>query len=154
MNVHCPNATTSLLRGILPVVDPGAKRLFFHNTDPYLSPSAGLHPQGLRLVTELESVAESSHIRILALHQLVRVRDHANQPSIHSGVSVCFEAQIEVTWVLRIDAESVCRSGRVGIDVGRQPLLYFSQRVSTSPTQFSTNAIMKGLLPRSARDPF
>lgn len=71
------------------------------------------------LITQLETVAESSHVRILIALKLKALRDRANWQRNYLGCPTSLEAQPEVSRMLSVDAESVRRSVGVGIDVSR-----------------------------------
>ncbi len=69
-----------------------------------------LRLQAFRLLAQLEPITERPHVGILRTQELVRMRNHAHNPCVHSRISVRFEAQEEVTRMLGVDAERVRRS--------------------------------------------
>ena len=77
------------------------------------------------MVSELEAVAEGSDIGVLALHELEGMGDNTNRPGINSRVSASLEAEEEVTRVLGVDAEGICRPVGVGVHVGGEPFFCY-----------------------------
>lgn len=70
---------------------------------------------------KLESVAQSHHVRVLILLQFVALRDDLDRPAIQRRLQSGLEAEVEVTGVLRVDAESVHGPRGIGHGVCRQP---------------------------------
>lgn len=57
--------------------------------------------------SQFKAVAECSHIWIRVLHQFECIRNDFHRPGVEFGVLAGFEAEIEVSWVLGIDAERI-----------------------------------------------
>ena len=84
-----------------------------------LAPLTALHI----LEKQLESIAQSPHIRIQRFLELERLRHDLDGPMLNLGVLAGFEAEEEVAGMFGVDAEIVDRSLRVGLGVGCQPSL-------------------------------
>jgi hypothetical protein len=76
-----------------------------------------------RHVAQFEPVTKSFHIRVRTLHQLKSIGDDPDWPSIGLSMLPSFEAEVEVSGVFSIDAESVDRSLWVGLGIGTQPIV-------------------------------
>jgi hypothetical protein len=68
------------------------------------SPSSVGHLAGK---LQFKSVAQSFHVGVRVLHQLKSIWNHFNGPRADTGTLSSLEAQVEVTWVFCIQAESV-----------------------------------------------
>jgi len=77
-------------------------------------------------MAQLEPVAKSFHVRIRALHQLKGIGDDPYGPSIRLSMLPSFKAEVEISGVFSIYAESVDRPLRVGLCVGTQPIVCVS----------------------------
>ena len=73
---------------------------------------------------QLEAVAQSLHIRIRVLLQLIALRNDLDRPVLQARVLACLETQVKVAGVFAIDAERICRAARVGFGIRLEPLIW------------------------------
>ena len=73
---------------------------------------------------QFEPVTQRPHIWILMLLQFERLWDNFHGPALQLGIQTRFEAKVEVSRMLWIDAKSVIASFGVGFSVGCQPALW------------------------------
>ena len=83
-------------------------------------------PAALAHVAEhqLKAVAQSVHVRVGVLLQLVALWNHLDRPVLKSCMFACLEAKVKVTGVFGVDAECICRAAGVGLGIGLEPLIY------------------------------
>lgn len=72
---------------------------------------------------QLKPVAEGPHIRIHDFLELESVRYHLDGPMLCLGMLTGFKAEQEIAWMLRINAEVVDGTLRIGLRVRHQPAL-------------------------------
>lgn len=72
---------------------------------------------------QFEPVAQRLHIRVLILLQLKSLRYDLDGPALQLSVETSFEAEVEVAWILWVNAECVVTSFGVGLRICGQPLL-------------------------------
>lgn len=71
----------------------------------------------------LEAVAQRLHVGVRLLEQLKSSRHDFNVPRRYLGLLPGLEAEVEVSGILRVEAESVHGSFGIGVRVGCQPSL-------------------------------
>lgn len=104
----CPNATQCIWS---PSDSPATLWMF------RLTPFTSLHI----CEKQFEPVTQRPHIRILMLLQFERLWYNFHGPALQLGIQTRFEAKVEVSWMLWIDAKSVIASFGVGFSIGCQP---------------------------------
>jgi len=72
-------------------------------------------------MTHLESIAQSLHVRIGTLQQLIRIRYHAHRPCVGTSSLTSLEAEPEISRMSSVQTEGVDRSLRISFRVGSQP---------------------------------
>jgi len=75
----------------------------------------------LTLVSQLESIAQRFHVRILAFHQFESIGYNANWPRMGTPSLACFEAEMKIARVSLIQTEGVNGSFGIGFRVSSQP---------------------------------
>lgn len=78
---------------------------------------------------QFEPIAESLHVWVGVLLQLVALRDHLDGPILETRVLARLETKEEVTGVFRIDTERICRATRVGLGISLEPLVWEAEKV-------------------------
>ena len=82
-----------------------------------LPPDAILHMRK----EALETIAQIPHAWVRVLLQFEALRNDLYRPAHQLGMLPCLEAEIEVTWMLVVDAELIDGTLRVGLSVRGQP---------------------------------
>lgn len=103
----------------------GPRTSYYHNW-LHLSSILCRSPSSLSTVIgkkQLEAVLQRPHVRVLVSLQLETRRDNLDGPGSTWRVLACFEAEVEVARVGRVDAEGVHAALGVGFGVGSEPLL-------------------------------
>jgi hypothetical protein len=73
---------------------------------------------------QFEAIAQTAHVRVRIPLQLVPLRDDLDRPALQRRRLTGFEAQVEISRVFGVDAESVGRARGISHDVSRQPFFY------------------------------
>ena len=70
-------------------------------------PTSSVHARPLTSIQQLEPILQCPHIRISMPLQFKRIRDHLDWPRAQGRILASLEAQVEVAWMLGIEAEGV-----------------------------------------------
>lgn len=94
-----------------------------------IQPAAPTHPLSrshlgkLVLVSELEPIAQRSHIWILIALEFVALRNGTHSQANNLSCPAGLETEPKIAGMLLVDAEGICRPIRIGIDISGKPLL-------------------------------